>query len=111
MAEKLSALPLFSQRVRLEHAINRALDAANWPPTIEQIRERELGRGPALALSPLGVREIYVTVHTRYGDIRGHVGPFTSDQLAEQCARSWSSTGCKTEVVGYPVGPSMTNAY
>lgn len=102
MAEKLSSLPLFSQRVRFEHAINQALDAAQWPrPSLED--ERAAMRGELAVYW-------YVTIY-RHGQLRGHVGPITDRRVALLCAASWRESRHRAYVGRDPVGPALTNDY
>jgi hypothetical protein len=97
MAARLSELPLFRQRIMLEHAINRALDEVGWP------------RGMRGTID-VPVSYWYVIVF-RHGQLKGHVGPIPDEDKARRAAASWRGGGDRATVSRRPVGPALTNAH
>ena len=87
---------MFRQRMLVENAVNKALDAEGWPAG---------ERGTV----PVATAYWYVNL-TRQGQIQGHVGPIVSKEQANRCAMSWRDGGTRARVSVRPLGPCLTNA-
>lgn len=97
VSERIGDVPLARARVRLERAIEAALDAEGWP-------KGDRG-GVAVPASYW-----FVNIRDKYKSVKGYVGPIPDFAQARRVRDSWQGAQYRAAVERLPVGPALTNS-